>query len=797
LVADVSKCFADICGLVTVTYNHYRSPKIDEEARKRSTSQQILDSLLFKEIEWREEQIRETFGETFNWIFEDDSTSFKQWLATGGDTFWIGGKAGSGKSILMKFLANHSMTDEILRKWAGTHKLIIVKHFFWNSGTKMQQSQLGLMQSLLHQILQQCPELIALASPQRWEAVFSNANVKAWTRKELSLAVQNIVARGSLDAYFCIFIDGLDEYIDQEAGDHYQLVQDLDSLVKSGMVKLCVSSRPWTVFLDRYSTNKRPKIIVEDHTSRDIRLYTSGMLAQDARFHRLAAVESNAYSLVYEILERADGVFLWVFLVVRTLLRGLTEHDDKAELERRLGEMPSDLNAYFRKMFDNIDSVYRPEAMRVFQMIAVVGQHAQCPLIFIYFISREVLDSGYGLGAKVCTMTETEIAKAHDKARSYLNKWGRDLLEISMPAPRYGHWIENVGVSHRTVRDFLLTQEMRKEFLEYPICQVSPLKGLCMAYLALFKIRFTASMSGDSIDGNFLRVIELAKKCEDMESMTPFDILDDLDVTTRTATEQKNNSTEISRHDSTNRVLRLAARNGLTLYVGMCFDRDPSCKSDIWSAVLHIFEHTRPGRLAMDQVQVISDMTCMLLAKGFDLNEVSDEIIKGDSLHNKTAWQQLLRNFKSYTWPEVAELFLLNGADPDVKMMDRDGCLHDVRQCLLAGEWCQIKRDIPDREREIDRWLANARARKAAKSLEALEYARKEGGLKRSRRQSHGRPHPSSSASSAQSSRPSTQIRSFTLPYHSSTPSGFRWRPEGPWWRLDWSPRNRKEHLAP
>jgi hypothetical protein len=114
------------------------------------------------------------------------------------------------------------------------------------------------------------------------------------------------------------------------------------------------------------------------------------------------------------------------------LLRGLTEHDDKAELERRLGEMPSDLNAYFRKMFDNIDSVYRPEAMRVFQMIAVVGQHAQCPLIFIYFISREVLDSGYGLGAKVCTMTETEIAKAHDKARSYLNKWGRDLLEISM-----------------------------------------------------------------------------------------------------------------------------------------------------------------------------------------------------------------------------------------------------------------------------------------------------------------------------------------------------------------------------
>jgi hypothetical protein len=150
----------------------------------------------------------------------------------------------------MKFLANNVETESILRKWTGTHKLIIVKHFFWNSGTKMQQSQLGLMQSLLHQILQQCPELIALASPQRWEAVSSGDNVNGWTRKELSLAIQNILARGSLDTYFCIFIDGLDEYTDRDAGDHYQLIHDLDSLAKSSMVKLSVSSRLWTVFLD-------------------------------------------------------------------------------------------------------------------------------------------------------------------------------------------------------------------------------------------------------------------------------------------------------------------------------------------------------------------------------------------------------------------------------------------------------------------------------------------------------------------------------------------------------------------
>jgi hypothetical protein len=41
-VPDVSGCFADICGFVTVTYYQDRPPQIDEEARKRSTSQKIL-----------------------------------------------------------------------------------------------------------------------------------------------------------------------------------------------------------------------------------------------------------------------------------------------------------------------------------------------------------------------------------------------------------------------------------------------------------------------------------------------------------------------------------------------------------------------------------------------------------------------------------------------------------------------------------------------------------------------------------------------------------------------------------
>jgi hypothetical protein len=62
--------------------------------------------------------------------------------------------------------------------------------------------------------------------------------------------------------------------------------------------------------------------------------------------------------------------------------------------------------------------------------------------------------------------------------------------------------------------------------------------------------------------------------------------------------------------------------------------------------------------------------------------------------------------------------------------MGWDGRLYDVRQCLLAGYTSRWYREeimklrvynLEGFEQEIDSWLAEARVRKAAKSLKALE----------------------------------------------------------------------------
>ena len=84
-----------------------------QEFTKMQKAESILTSLLFPEIDMRHSKISEAHANTFAWIFEQDVTPFKSWLRCSSEVFWINGKAGSGKSTLMKYVADHPQTLNI------------------------------------------------------------------------------------------------------------------------------------------------------------------------------------------------------------------------------------------------------------------------------------------------------------------------------------------------------------------------------------------------------------------------------------------------------------------------------------------------------------------------------------------------------------------------------------------------------------------------------------------------------------------------------------------------------------
>ncbi|KAI7220580.1 hypothetical protein KC333_g2268 [Hortaea werneckii] len=315
----------------------------------------ILQSLLFPQFCDRKKAITEAHAHTFEWIFEEWSTGFRNWLCEGDGIFWISGKAGSGKSTLMKFLARHPMTETLLKQWTGGNRLVMANFYFWSTGHPLEKTQEGLLRSLLFQLLLECHELIPSVCATRWkQRPILGGFEDSWECSELVATINAVLSHPDLSVRFCLFIDGMDEY----QGDHGKLVQDFIGFSKHSSVKLCASSRPLTVFEKSFGTKAGQYLILEKLTKDDIDRFATDTLIWDDRFAKFCPSDGTAAKLTDEIRNRADGVFLWVVLVVRSLLRGIDNGDDMATLRRRLNETPSDLYDLFEKMLFGRDNVY-------------------------------------------------------------------------------------------------------------------------------------------------------------------------------------------------------------------------------------------------------------------------------------------------------------------------------------------------------------------------------------------------------------------------------------------------------
>jgi hypothetical protein len=73
--------------------------------------------------------------------------------------------------------------------------------------------------------------------------------------------------------------------------------------------------------------------------------------------------------LADEVAEKSSGVFLWVVLVVQSLVQGLRNGDRISELQVRLNELPQDLEDLFRHMLGKIPARYHRQASELLQTI--------------------------------------------------------------------------------------------------------------------------------------------------------------------------------------------------------------------------------------------------------------------------------------------------------------------------------------------------------------------------------------------------------------------------------------------
>lgn len=123
-------------------------------------------------------------------------------------------------------------------------------------------------------------------------------------------------------------------------------------------MKCCISSRPLNVFENAFRGDEERKLMLQDLARHDMQIYVYDKLGEDHRFRALALKDKRWKDLIQRIVDKAEGVFLWVHLVVQSLLHGLEDDNDIPDMQERVDILPSDLEKYSKHMLGEIDQVY-------------------------------------------------------------------------------------------------------------------------------------------------------------------------------------------------------------------------------------------------------------------------------------------------------------------------------------------------------------------------------------------------------------------------------------------------------
>lgn len=347
----------------------------------------ILDALRILEMDARYDQISDAAANTFKWLMEsqevpeghlDTDMSLATWLREGNGVFHICAKPGAGKSTLMKFLTEDDQEETHLQAWADGKQLITANMFIWKAGSPIQRSFDGFTRALLYQILTHRAldtELLSLLPsllPNHWRPHESQNSTTSTPIKinpnKILLALDNLIKSEVLAAKFrfCFFVDGLDEF-DDPVQKHDMIAGKLLSWTRTehGNVKFCVSSREENAFLDVLQSHQRLRLHLV--TRNDIRTMVRHRLDQHRTFRGYSVGDSEG--ICEQIVRRAEGVFLWVKLVLDEIWHDLEGLKSAAELRDTLNGVPDEFEALFERAWTSIPTRYLEEAHAVFLLI--------------------------------------------------------------------------------------------------------------------------------------------------------------------------------------------------------------------------------------------------------------------------------------------------------------------------------------------------------------------------------------------------------------------------------------------
>lgn len=323
----------------------------------------------------RRYHISQTHQEGFQWIWGEKYAAFNfgKWLCSEDPIFWISGKPGAGKSTLMRFLVESERTMDLLsRKSSAT---ILVHYFFHELGESAEKSFGGLLHAIVHQIIIGLDDKSQAALSQLRQLVRPDLRLILTSKAALPEALlmkilQRFLAECRETLRLCLFIDGLDEC----RGDHRMQLDFLTDWARSSLnkklsIKLCLAGRVEPETSLRLS--KEPTLAIHQFMERDISSYVSAKLGQAWSVMARQSDGTTAnfdQSLIDYVVNKAEGVFVWVTIVVSQLVVAIEEDADNDHLHKVLADVPEGLEMLYESVINKIDRKFWHDTINILRI---------------------------------------------------------------------------------------------------------------------------------------------------------------------------------------------------------------------------------------------------------------------------------------------------------------------------------------------------------------------------------------------------------------------------------------------
>ena len=224
------------------------------------------------------------------------------------------------------------------------------------------------------------------------------------------------------DSKICIFVDELDEF----ENDHDDLVSLIHSSIENNIhVKLCVTSRPWATFQRTLGPNANLRL--KDLTFDDIKVFVQSKFQADPGIEGLRQRYSSfADQLMDNIVVMACGVFLWIDLVVASLLARMQLGDWIEDFQRSLYELPPELESPYKKVLQILDPFYSPHAAQYLTLV----EAAESPLTVLQFSFADEESPESAIKLHASSMDEKGLSLRIQGMKRRLNSRFKGFLEV-------------------------------------------------------------------------------------------------------------------------------------------------------------------------------------------------------------------------------------------------------------------------------------------------------------------------------------------------------------------------------